>query len=179
MGTPTASTVSDSVIARDQVCILTREGGSLDRAHICPHGTQQCFLRSNMQRYNNRQDSSGGLITDNLANALAVSCSRHRASDAGLFVFVPRSSSLLDLLGFSFPAPETSSKPTRPPSCPTSSPRELASPSRDLELETCVSCLSCMSISWTSLSAVCGSYQGSRRVACRRASGLVAHAFVH
>jgi hypothetical protein len=73
-----------------------------------------------MQRYNNRQDSSGGLITDNLANALAMSCSRHRALDAGLFVFVPRSSSLLDSPGLFSPAPETSSKPARPPSCPSS-----------------------------------------------------------
>jgi hypothetical protein len=43
-----------------------------------------------MQRYNDRQDLSGDLITDDLANALAMSCSRHRAFDAGLFVFAPK-----------------------------------------------------------------------------------------
>jgi hypothetical protein len=43
-----------------------------------------------MQRYNDRQGLSGDLITDDLANALIMSCSRHRAFDAGLSVFAPK-----------------------------------------------------------------------------------------
>jgi hypothetical protein len=43
-----------------------------------------------MKRYNDRQDLSGDRIIDDLANALAMSCNRHRAFDASLFVFVPK-----------------------------------------------------------------------------------------
>ncbi|TIA35300.1 hypothetical protein D6C78_06241 [Aureobasidium pullulans] len=90
MGTPSVSNVSAAVVARDRTCILTGEGDSLDRAHICPRSAQEWFHKNRMQRYNDRQDLSGDLITDDLANALAMSCSRHRAFDAGLFVFVPK-----------------------------------------------------------------------------------------
>jgi hypothetical protein len=90
MGTPSVSNVSAAVVARDRTCILTGEGDSLDRAHICPRSAQEWFHKNRMQRYNDRQDLSGDLITDDLANALAMSCSRHRAFDAGLFVFAPK-----------------------------------------------------------------------------------------
>jgi len=90
MGTPSVSNVSAAVVARDRTCILTGEGDSLDRAHICPRSAQEWFPKNRMQRYNDRQDLSGDLITDDLANALGMSCSRHRAFDAGLFVFAPK-----------------------------------------------------------------------------------------
>jgi hypothetical protein len=90
MDTPSVSNVSAAVVARDRTCILTGEGDSLDRAHICPRSAQEWFHKNRMQRYNDRQDLSGDLITDDLANALAMSCSRHRAFDAGLFVFAPK-----------------------------------------------------------------------------------------
>lgn len=90
MGTPSASAATAAVLARDRICLLTGEGDSLDRAHICPRNTQEWFHKNNMQQYNDRQDLSGDGITDDLANALTMSCARHRAFDAGSFVLVPK-----------------------------------------------------------------------------------------
>lgn len=90
MGIPAVSNVSATLVVRDRTCILTGESDSLDRAHICPRSAQEWFHKNRMQRYNYRQDLSGDLIIDDFANALAMGCSRHRAFDAGLFVFVPK-----------------------------------------------------------------------------------------
>jgi hypothetical protein len=90
MGTSAVSNVCTAVVARDRTYILTGEGDSLDRARICPRSAQKWFLKNRMQRYNDRQGLSGDLITDDLANALIMSCSCNRAFDAGLFVFAPK-----------------------------------------------------------------------------------------
>lgn len=88
MNTPAASTTSAAVLARDQLCLLSRHGDSLDRAHICPRSESQWFHENGMHEYNDKQDLSGDMITDDLANSLLMRCDLHRAFDSAKFAIV-------------------------------------------------------------------------------------------
>jgi hypothetical protein len=77
-----------AAFTRDEICLLTGEGDSLDRAHICPRAAQKWFRENSMQQYNDGLYLSGSDDIDDLANALTMSSGRCRAFNAGNFVIV-------------------------------------------------------------------------------------------
>ncbi|CCG82270.1 protein of unknown function [Taphrina deformans PYCC 5710] len=90
MATPVSSAVTAAILARDRLCLMSRYGDGLDRAHICPRNEHGWFHKNMMQRYNDREDLSGDAITDDVANSLLMRTDIHRAFDQARFCIVPK-----------------------------------------------------------------------------------------
>ncbi|KAJ9634235.1 hypothetical protein H2199_009065 [Coniosporium tulheliwenetii] len=86
--TPSVSSVSAAVIARDRACAISKHRDYIERAHLCPRNELDWFQKNGMRRYNARLDISGDVITDDMANALAMRADIHRAFDGCKFAFV-------------------------------------------------------------------------------------------
>ncbi|KAH8798636.1 hypothetical protein F5884DRAFT_813300 [Xylogone sp. PMI_703] len=86
VSTPSASTISAAVLSRDSRCIISRCRDSLERAHLCPRDETDWFGGNSMHRYSISGTLSGGKITDDIANAVAMREDIHTAFDRGKFV---------------------------------------------------------------------------------------------
>lgn len=88
MNTPSVSSVSAAIINRDKSCIISKYRDYIERAHLCPRNELDWFRKNGMRRYNARLDISGDVLTDDMANALAMRADIHRAFDECKFVLV-------------------------------------------------------------------------------------------
>lgn len=91
INTPSVSSVSAAVINRDRSCVVSKYRDCIERAHLCPRNELDWFRKNGMRRYNLRLDISGDVITDDIANALAMRPDIHRAFDDCKFALVRKS----------------------------------------------------------------------------------------
>lgn len=91
INTPSVSSVSAAVISRDRSCVISKNRDYIERAHLCPRNELDWFRKNGMRRYNARLDISGDVITDDIANALAMRADIHRAFDECKFALVRKS----------------------------------------------------------------------------------------
>jgi hypothetical protein len=92
INTPSVSSVSAAVINRDKSCVISKNRDYIERAHLCPRNELDWFRKNGMRQYNARLDISGDVITDDIANALAMRSDIHRAFDECKFVLARKSS---------------------------------------------------------------------------------------
>jgi hypothetical protein len=90
VNTPSVSSASAAVINRDKSCVISKNRDYIERAHLCPRNELDWFRKNGMRQYNARLDISGDVITDDVANALAMRADIHRAFDDCKFVLVPK-----------------------------------------------------------------------------------------
>ncbi|KAH0537309.1 hypothetical protein FGG08_005899 [Glutinoglossum americanum] len=93
INTPSISSVSAAVINRDGSCVISKNRDYIERAHLCPRNELDWFHKNGMRNYNARLDIAGDVITDDIANALAIRSDIHRAFDEGKFVLARKSNS--------------------------------------------------------------------------------------
>ena len=86
--TPSVSSVTAAVIARDKACVITKYRDYIQRAHLCPRNELDWFQKNGMLQYNARLKISGDVVTDDMANALAMRADIHRAFDECKFALV-------------------------------------------------------------------------------------------
>lgn len=91
INTPSVSSVSAAVINRDKSCVISKNRDYIERAHLCPRNELDWFRKNGMRRYNARLDISGDVITDDIANALAMRADIHRAFDECKFALARKS----------------------------------------------------------------------------------------
>ena len=84
------SAISSAVIARDRYCSLSGYRDLLKRAHLCPRSEIEWFQTNGMDQYNNQLELSGDVITDDMANTIALKVDLHRAFDQNHFVIVKK-----------------------------------------------------------------------------------------
>ncbi|MCJ1396625.1 hypothetical protein MMC18_009516 [Xylographa bjoerkii] len=85
---PAVSAVSAAVIARDKGCTISKHRDYIERAHLCPRNELDWFQKNGMGQYNRRINTSGPVITDDTANAMAMRADIHRAFDDCKFAIV-------------------------------------------------------------------------------------------
>lgn len=85
---PSVSSVSAAVITRDKGCTISKHRDYIERAHLCPRDEIDWFQKNGMRQYNSRFNTSGLLITDDTANAMAMRADIHRAFDDCKFAIV-------------------------------------------------------------------------------------------
>jgi hypothetical protein len=106
--TPSVSSVSAAVINRDKSCVTSKNRDCVERAHLCPRNELDWFRKNGMRWYNARLDTSGDVITGDIANALAMRSDIHRAFGERNFALARKSGrwtineivKTLDLAGF-------------------------------------------------------------------------------
>jgi hypothetical protein len=89
--TPSVSSVTAAVIARDKACLVSKHRDYIERAHLCPRNELDWFQKNGMRRYNARRELSGDYITDDTANAIAMRADIHRGFDECKFVLARKS----------------------------------------------------------------------------------------
>lgn len=82
------SAISSAVIARDRCCSLSGYRDLLERAHLCPRSEIDWFQTNGMDQYNNQLELPGDVITDDMANAIALKMDLYKALDQSHFVIV-------------------------------------------------------------------------------------------
>lgn len=87
-----ATGATQAVLNRDERCLVSgsRDKQILQRAHLCPKGSSSWFIQNDMSEYNQFPYLTGDLITNDVANAIALRQDIHQAFDSRLFAFVEK-----------------------------------------------------------------------------------------